>query len=151
MRFEDLVPVRAARLLEGLKDLFAHLRGKRRLDFRRLFLATSSGTRCREMDRFAFRPSRPKHVFTNKQDGFWLPAWMWPIITDVLRQDHLVKVKAGDESRVAPELLPPGARKDSELLGPTEIHRYRNFMKTALEEYLRRRSLDKLEETFHGE
>lgn len=151
MRFEELVPARATRLLDGLKDLFAHLRGAKRLDFRRLFLATSNGSRCKEMDRYGFRPSKPKHVFTNKQDGFWLPAWMWPIITDILRQDHLVKVRAGDESRVSAALLPPGARKDPELLGPTEISRYRGFMKNALEEFLKRKTLDKLEETFHGE
>lgn len=148
---EDLVPARAARLLEGLKDLLAHLKGEKRLDFRRLFLATSNGSRCKEMDRHGFRPARPKHVFTNKQDGFWLPSWMWPIITDILREDHLVKVKAGDESRVSASLLPAGARKDMELLRPTEISRYRGLMKSALEEFLKRRTMDKLEETFHGE
>lgn len=138
MRLRSLVPVRATRLLDALERVLDHLRGRNRIDFRRLFLATTKGTKCWELDRWKVTPKAPQHELSDRRDGFWLPAWTWPIITDLFRHDHLLKVKAGDESRIESVLMTPGARKDGELLDPSRILEMRDALMRGLSEYVMR-------------
>lgn len=102
--------------IDGLNRLFEHLQGRNRIDFRRLFMATSTGNRCWEMERFGFRPKKPLLEDANEPNGYWLPAWTWNIVRDALRRDHLYSVMRGEESRVETAHRP----SPSETLRPDE-------------------------------
>lgn len=83
-----------------------HLVGIRRPDFRRLFLATSSGRQCPELDRFGVTVAPCTQEVTARETGYWLPEYTWPLVKIMFKQAHLEAVKEGKESPLSTRSQP---------------------------------------------
>jgi hypothetical protein len=86
------------RLRSALSSLLDHLVGTNRMDFGRLFRATSAGRRCWELDKLSVILPRFMGELTSEKEGYWLPNWTWPIVQKALMEDHLARVVKGEET-----------------------------------------------------
>lgn len=91
---------RLSRLADDYRLVVDHLTGTNRIDFRRLFLATSRGRRCWESDQAKFTPKECVQELENRREGYWMPAWTWPLIREVLKRDHQFRVKNNGETKL---------------------------------------------------
>jgi hypothetical protein len=94
-------------LVEMLKGLVDHLLGRKdRLNFRRIFLATSQGRRCQELDRLEVTPAPCRNEYSGRETGYWMPAWTWPYVQRAFRDIHNEKVRRGETSPVPAAFQP---------------------------------------------
>jgi hypothetical protein len=97
--------------VEALRLVMEHLLGINRLDFRRLFRATSTGRRSWELDQLGVKPKSIFCEIGDGQPGYWLPEWTWPIVVDALRKDHIHNVVEGKDTLIDKNFVPPGSMR----------------------------------------
>jgi hypothetical protein len=98
-----------------LMRVFDHLLGVHRPNFRRLFMATCKGESCPELDRLKVTPAPCLNEVTDKQTGYWLPMYTWPIVRVLLTASHQQEVAAGKARPMSSVSLPENQDRVKEL------------------------------------